>query len=272
MPRYQCACSRIRHTGWVLVLAFPFAATGQTIWSGLSFDFSKTAFADPTLPANQDRITDNVWLTRGTQQGLINAKSETEYAALSPADTEWATDLNNPGKTIAAANWNNLSFTNWINAYGSTGSMQLPALLVGRNAVVHLKTDNIYLDLKFTAWSQSGGGSFSYQRAEGMPAPTTTGDYNFNGVVDAADYVVWRDSVGQSVTLPGSGADGDKSGAIDGPDYDFWRARFGNLVAAPAGQASAAAVPEPASARSLCAGLCTIMLLLKNWRKDRCDV
>src|SRR6185436_16897714 len=40
-----------------------------------------------------------------------------------------------------------------------------------------------------------------------------TGDYNGNGVVDTADYVVWRDTVGQTVT-PNSGADGDGDGTI----------------------------------------------------------
>jgi hypothetical protein len=53
------------------------------------------------------------------------------------------------------------------------------------------------------------------------------GDYNNNGFVDAADYVVWRKTLGQSVLNPGDGADGDESLTIDEGDYDFWRARFG---------------------------------------------
>ncbi len=70
------------------------------------------------------------------------------------------------------------------------------------------------------------------------------GDYNRNGVVDAADYVVWRKTLGQSVP-GGSGADGDNNGIIEQNDYSVWRANFG----AQSGTASVttAAVPEPAS-------------------------
>jgi hypothetical protein len=73
------------------------------------------------------------------------------------------------------------------------------------------------------------------------------GDYNHNGVVDTADYVVWRDSVGQTgVDLA---ADGDGSGTIDDADYGLWRATFGKLTGSGATTAhsSSIAVPEPAS-------------------------
>jgi hypothetical protein len=68
-----------------------------------------------------------------------------------------------------------------------------------------------------------------------------TGDYNGNGVVDAADFVVWRDTFGQELTWPGEGADGDLSGTIDQGDYDFWKEHFGELISPP----EALAVPEP---------------------------
>src|SRR5262249_30108909 len=50
----------------------------------------------------------------------------------------------------------------------------------------------------------------------------TTGDYNGNHVVDAADYTVWRDALGQTVAV-GTGADGDGSAAVDAGDYNFWK-------------------------------------------------
>ena len=38
--------------------------------------------------------------------------------------------------------------------------------MVGRNYVVHLVTDNIYIDLKMLSWQQYGnGGGFSYERS-----------------------------------------------------------------------------------------------------------
>jgi hypothetical protein len=54
--------------------------------------------------------------------------------------------------------------------------------------------------------------------------PGLPGDYNQNGVVDAADYTVWRDTLGSTTTLT---ADGSGNGTVDTADYSFWRARFG---------------------------------------------
>ena len=55
------------------------------------------------------------------------------------------------------------------------------------------------------------------------------GDYNGDGVVDAADYTVWRDHAGSEVETE---IDGDKSGVVDDGDYDVWRAHFGGHKAA----------------------------------------
>jgi glucose/arabinose dehydrogenase len=62
--------------------------------------------------------------------------------------------------------------------------------------------------------------------------PTLPGDYNGNSEVDAADYVAWRNTLGQNVTTPFSGADGDGDRRIDQGDYDVWRANFGRTLAA----------------------------------------
>ena len=51
------------------------------------------------------------------------------------------------------------------------------------------------------------------------------GDYNSNGVVDAADYVVWRDKLGQTFVLPNR--DQNNYGPISTADYSSWRANFG---------------------------------------------
>ena len=62
-------------------------------------------------------------------------------------------------------------------------------------------------------------------------SPAAFGDYDRNGAVDAADYVVWRKSLGTVVMLY-EGADGDGSGMIDDSDRAVWRAHF-NLVPGP---------------------------------------
>lgn len=59
-----------------------------------------------------------------------------------------------------------------------------------------------------------------------QPIDLIRGDYNQNGVVDAADYTVWRDSLGDSVPAF-TGADGDGNGIVDQQDYLVWRTNFG---------------------------------------------
>jgi hypothetical protein len=76
------------------------------------------------------------------------------------------------------------------------------------------------------------------------------GDYNHDGLVNTADFVVWRNTLGQSVSPSGRGADGNQNGTIDAGDYNFWRARFGNAMG---GIGSGTLVPEPTYAAYLLA-------------------
>lgn len=69
------------------------------------------------------------------------------------------------------------------------------------------------------------------------------GDYNNNGIVDAADYTIWRDHLNSSFQLENEG--GISPGTVDAADYNFWKLRFG--ATSGAGSASVSAVPEPAS-------------------------
>lgn len=133
----------------------------QVIWNGPSIGFSKVGGADSTLAANQDRVTDTVWLTRGNSAGLYNAFSETGYTVnSSPAGTEWAF-----GTT---ADLGSLTFQAWQLAVGSN-----PLASVGQDMVLHLVDDDVYLDIRFDAWGSgsAGGGSFSYTRATPVPEP-----------------------------------------------------------------------------------------------------
>jgi murein DD-endopeptidase MepM/ murein hydrolase activator NlpD len=70
-----------------------------------------------------------------------------------------------------------------------------------------------------------------------------TGDYNRDGVVDAADYIVWRKTLGQTVSAY-SGADGDGDRQITQADYFLWRTNFGVTIG---NSARFAAVPESPS-------------------------
>jgi hypothetical protein len=78
---------------------------------------------------------------------------------------------------------------------------------------------------------------------------TVAGDYNGDGVVDAADYTIWRDTLGSTTDLRANGDDtGASMGVIDQADYAFWKSRFGATSGAGAGSLSGAAVPEPPTA------------------------
>jgi hypothetical protein len=78
-------------------------------------------------------------------------------------------------------------------------------------------------------------------------AVTIAGDYNDNGMLDAADYVLWRKLNGSSFNPR---ADGDTNGVIDSNDYAIWRSQIGASAGAGTGTSLSSAtipVPEPAT-------------------------
>ena len=100
--------------------------------------------------------------------------------------------------------------------------------------------------------------NYSRLYTDGVLGITIAGDYNGNGIVDAADYTVWRDTLGQMGT--GLAADGEFDQVINGTDLFVWKTHFGMHVGSGAGAEAAAVVPEPATlvtlllASVLCAG------------------
>lgn len=84
-------------------------------------------------------------------------------------------------------------------------------------------------------------------------ADSVAGDYSGNGVVDAADYPVWRDHLGANQLL-------NRSPLISGPvgseDYEFWKSQLTGPIAAIFGTP----VPEPHSL-VVCAGIVMVFLL-----------
>ena len=94
-----------------------------------------------------------------------------------------------------------------------------------------------------------------------LAAPFVLGDYNSNGSVDAADYVIWRHTLGSTTNLT---ADGNGNGTVDAADYDIWRSNFGSLV--PGAGASLSAVPEPS-----CLSLGTLAVSVAIAASFRCS-
>jgi len=80
------------------------------------------------------------------------------------------------------------------------------------------------------------------------------GDFNDDGIVDAADYSVWRDSLGQSgsgLAADGTGPTGTPDGVVDQLDYQLWVDHFGESQIVGSASLGAnnldGAIPEPAT-------------------------
>jgi hypothetical protein len=98
-----------------------------------------------------------------------------------------------------------------------------PAINAGNNPA-GLTTDQRGPGFPRVIGGQADIGAFEVQPA-GLP-----GDYNQNNVVDAADYVLWRKTLGTTGVPAFSGADGDGDTIIDQDDYNVWRQNFGNTL------------------------------------------
>ena len=142
----------------------------------------------------------------------------------------WAT-----GDAFSDANWLNGALL----ATGTFTTGVTPAFVAGSSG-------NVFTSLgTSTDFGTIAGATLStIVRSNFVPG---SADYNHNGIVDAADYILWRHTLGQSVT-PGTGADGNGDGTINQPDYNLWRAHFGLASGAGSGASlSTSAVPEPLS-------------------------
>lgn len=128
---------------------------GPLIWTGDIITFVKADGADPDLEANQDRITDNVWITRGNDGGPISNAQSDANTDNGPGDTEWA-----------IGTLDDLSVLEFADLRGAIGDGRGAFRdLVGVDLVLHLITDDVYLDVKFTSWSQGMNGGFAYERS-----------------------------------------------------------------------------------------------------------
>ena len=96
----------------------------------------------------------------------------------------------------------------------------------------------------------------------GYPLAQRPGDYNDDSAVDAADYVLWRNSLGQmGANLP---ADGNLNNRIDAGDFEFWRSRFGATRVSSVAFSNPS-IPEPATVLHL--PFCLLLFVLSRVQK-----
>ncbi|MDG1685139.1 MAG: T9SS type A sorting domain-containing protein [Flavobacteriaceae bacterium] len=152
---------------YILLIIAPLLCYSQTIWSGSEITFTKANNADYTLEDHQDRITDDVWLTRNEIWGgaLINFKQESQYVrGSSPLGTLWA---------LGSTSDMNLSFDNFRDFDGSSGGGGSGSNSPPMNQALVLKitngttseSDDIHIDIIFTYWGSGKSGAFTYTRS-----------------------------------------------------------------------------------------------------------
>lgn len=125
----------------------------REIWTGTTITFEKADGASPEEASNQDRITDNVHITRGNEGSeIFNIKDENSATkGSSPSGTQWAIG--------AISDIDNLDFKSF------RGAVDKPQDVVGKDLVLFLTADNIFLSVKFTKWSGGKAGGFAYERS-----------------------------------------------------------------------------------------------------------
>jgi len=123
------------------------------IYEGAKITFTKIAGADPAEEANQDRINDEVWITRGNEGGQIFnfVSEEVSDKDASPLGTRWSF-----GTT---ADIEELDFKPFREA------VEIPKDVIGKDLVLYLVGEDAYLDVKFLDWGVGQTGAFSYERS-----------------------------------------------------------------------------------------------------------
>ncbi|QDT68807.1 hypothetical protein MalM25_17320 [Planctomycetes bacterium MalM25] len=92
------------------------------------------------------------------------------------------------------------------------------------------------------------------------------GDYNQDGVVDAADYTVWRDNNGAAGPVgdgTGPGLDGVPDGIVDQHDYELWKANYGAPSISVVSLSEGRQVPEPLGSQLLIVVFCWLQAGLR---------
>ena len=104
--------------------------------------------------------------------------------------------------------------------------------------------DNIY---EVTVQAGDGNGLTALQTINVTVRDVLEGDYNSDGIVNAADYTVWRDKLGTIVPAY-SNPDGSGNGLVDQADYEVWKENFGKTQPAPPmGSGAFVAIPSSES-------------------------
>jgi hypothetical protein len=183
----------------------------------------------------------------GTGNNLIdwvNAGGDTMIQALDSwlqhsADREPQLDSHNPATGI------DLAFNNYGTRFFELYTADLDGAAGG---LLDAAGKSIVNDLRF--WNSR------------LTAADLPGDYNFNGTVDAADFVAWRKNFGNGKALPN-----DDTAGVDSNDLLRWRHNFGQAAnGSGSGLISTARLPIPEPAILFNSGIAAAILLCLRQR------
>ena len=225
---------------------------GQSFKNSQSFQLDAITFK---IAVNQGEILDgavmNIYITKDTNGDGIPDTSVTSQAfdtsGLDFATGDYVTfdfnDATQQAMGILAANTTyavELDFAS--SGTGFYGDRQI-FFDTNRSGDVYSDGRLIFADNPATVPTHSLAGQdldFHFY-VQGQVMQSVPGDYNGNGIVDATDYTVWRDTLGSTTDFR---ADGDGNHLVNANDYTFWKTRFGNISGS--GSLTAANnVPEP---------------------------
>jgi hypothetical protein len=268
------------NVGESLALGTPFAPPapaqfGDAIGEDLEFQYAVPA-AGATPALNVAGIVEyvgghnNLVLTINPTTGQAAIQNESRYFDV--AIDAYTIQSANARLRFADGQWNSLDDQNvgtWeqadnvsasrVTEFNPTGTTALPGggTVLNLGALVDIVGAPVRADEFTFSYSLVGGGA--------------AGDYNENGVVDAADYVVWRNSMGNNTSLPN-----DDTAGVGQDDYTRWRQNFGNtgggaggtmngivvIGTPPAGLGgNISAVPEPTTIAAAVVVLSMILVL-----------
>jgi hypothetical protein len=161
------------------------------------------------------------------------------FAFSGPADLAQATDPDD----YYAEGW----FTGFwhygaasTNPYGSGSWLDAPGGMAAR----------MLTDGDWNSWTYTPTFDFASfaENPRAAPPPFVSGDFDRNGLVNTADYSLWRGTFGSMSNLA---ADGNANGIVDAADYVVWR----EYLTLGSGNSVRVAVPEPLIAPQMAACL-----------------
>ena len=134
------------------------------------------------------------------------------------------------GETLAPEQGDEFTFlTADLGVSGKFDNLQLPTLSSGLSWHIQYNNNDVTLEV----------------------IDTIIGDYNSDGIVNAADYSVWLHNLGVSIVLPGD----TTPGTVNHSDYVVWKNNFGNTSLRVSSFGAASGVPEPCTMNLIFLGL-----------------